>query len=359
MARVYNFSSGPAMLPEEVLIQAQNELLDYRGSGMSVMEMSHRSAVFMDIMDRAFDSLRRLMSVPEDYEILFLQGGATSQFSMVPLNLFRKSRKADFVITGNWSKKAIQEASRYGECRAVASSEADGFTWFPDLSGEMFDPEADFVHLTTNNTIYGTRITRIPDTGDIPLVADMSSNILSEPYKVEDFGLIYAGAQKNIGPAGLTIVIIRKDLLGHADKMTPLMFNYQTHAAKKSAYNTPPCFAIYMAGLVFDWILEQGGVEAMEKHNQEKAGLLYDCLDSTDFYVAPVRKKDRSLMNIPFRLKDESLTAGFLAEADALGMKTLKGYRTVGGVRASIYNPMPLKGVESLVEFMKDFEQRH
>jgi phosphoserine aminotransferase len=359
MANTYNFSAGPAVLPQEVLIEAQNELLDYRGTGMSVMEMSHRSATFVDIMDRAEASLRQLMNIPDNYKVLFLQGGATSQFSMVPLNLLRNSRKADFINSGSWSKKAIAEMKKWGTPNVVASSEDKNFTYFPEANPESFDPEADYLHITTNNTIFGTRITAIPDTGNVPLVADMSSNILSETYRVEDFGLIYAGAQKNIGPAGVTIVIIREDLVGHAKADTPIMFDYKTHVGKKSAYNTPPCFAIYMAGLVFDWTLKQGGVAAMEEKNKAKAGILYDLLDDSDFYVAPVRKSDRSLMNVPFRTLNPDLDAKFIAEAAQEGLVTLKGHRSVGGMRASIYNPMPREGVEALVNFMKEFEKNN
>ena len=359
MANIYNFSAGPSVLPKEVLQQAQNELLDYHGTGMSVMEMSHRSAVFIDIIDRAEASLRMLMSIPDNYKVLFLQGGATTQFSMIPLNLFRNSKKADFINSGSWSKKAISEAKKWGTPNVVASSEDQGFTYFPETSADMFDPEADYVHITTNNTIYGTRITQLPDTGDVPLVADMSSNILSEEYPVEDFGLIYAGAQKNIGPAGLTIVIIREDLVGHAPADTPIMLDYKTHVSKQSAYNTPPCFAIYMAGLVFDWTIKQGGVAEMEKKNEAKAGLLSNVLDESSFYIAPVRKSDRSLMNVPFRTISAELDAKFIAEAAKEGLMTLKGYRTVGGMRASIYNPMPLEGVEALVAFMKEFEKNN
>ena len=359
MSNVYNFSAGPAVLPKEVLAHAQNELLDYKGTGMSVMELSHRSAIFVDIIERAEASLRTLMSIPDNYKVLFLQGGATSQFSMVPMNLFRKSRKADFINSGSWSVKAITEAKKFGTPNTVASSEDKNFTYYPETSSDMFSPDADYVHLTTNNTIFGTRITEIPDTGDIPIVADMSSNILSEPYNVEDFGLIYAGAQKNIGPAGATIVIIREDLVGHAAEDCPIMFDYQTHVKKNSAYNTPPTFAIYMAGLVFDWTIKQGGVAEMERKNKDKAGILYRLLDESDFYQAPVRAKDRSLMNVPFTTISKDLDAKFIAEAAEENLVTLKGHRSVGGMRASIYNPMPKEGVETLVTFMKEFEKKN
>ncbi|MEL6250411.1 MAG: 3-phosphoserine/phosphohydroxythreonine transaminase [Bacteroidota bacterium] len=357
--KIFNFSAGPAVLPREVLAHAQAELLDYKGKGISVMEMSHRSADFVDILDRAEESLRKLMNIGDNYYVLFLQGGATSQFSMVPLNLFRKSKKADILDTGNWSRKAIAEANRYGEVRVLASSADQNYNYIPPIENLRFDPEADYMHITTNNTIFGTCIPAIPDTGEVPLVADMSSDILSREYKVDDFGLIYAGAQKNIGPAGLTIVIVRKDLVGKEMEQTPLMLKYSTHAAKKSAYNTPPCFSIYMAGLVFDWTLKQGGVAEMEKKNRKKAQLLYDFLDKSELFMANVKGIDRSLMNVPFRTKNAEMDTTFIAEAEASGLKTLKGYRTVGGMRASIYNPMPLEGVETLLAFMQDFENRN
>jgi phosphoserine aminotransferase len=359
MPQVYNFSAGPAVLPKAVLEKAQAEMLDYKGTGMSVMEMSHRSATFVDIMNHAEQGVRDLMQVPDSYYVLFLQGGASSQFSMVPLNLFSGSHKADFVNTGNWSKKAIAEAKRYGKVRVVASSEDTTFNYIPALSADMFDPEADYVHITTNNTIYGTTFPQLPDTGSVPLVADMSSNIMSQPYNVEDFGLIYAGAQKNIGPAGVTIVIVRKDLVGKEMDITPVMMKYQIHASKKSAYNTPPCYSIYMAGLVFDWLKEQGGVAEMHKRNVAKAGILYDFLDSSDLFKATVRKEDRSLMNVPFVTGSDELNAKFIAEAAEAGLVTLKGHRSVGGMRASIYNPMPVEGVQTLVDFMRDFEAKN
>lgn len=359
MQKVYNFSAGPAVLPQEVLEHAQAELLDYQGKGISVMEMSHRSADFIDILDRAEESLRKLMGISDDYYILFLQGGASSQFSMVPLNLFRSARKADILDTGNWSKKAISEAGRYGEIRVLASSEDQNYNYIPALEKLEFDPQADYVHITTNNTIFGTCIPSIPDTGKVPLVADMSSDILSREYNVENFGLIYAGAQKNIGPAGLTLVIVKKELVGKEMEQTPLMLKYSTHASKKSAYNTPPCFSIYMAGLVFDWTLKQGGVAEMERRNRKKAQLLYDYLDASEFFEANVKGIDRSLMNVPFRSKDAEMDAKFILEAEQLGLRTLKGYRTVGGMRASIYNPMPIEGVQALVDFMREFERKH
>lgn len=358
MKRVFNFSAGPAVLPKEVLQKAQAEFLDYQGTGISVLEMSHRSPVFVDIMERAQGSLRKLMNIPADYEVLFLQGGASSQFSMVPLNLLSGSGKIDLIDTGNWSKKAIAEAQRYGEVRVIASSADKMYSYIPAIDENTFDPEADYVHITTNNTIYGTCISQLPHTGSVPLVADMSSNILSQEYKIEDFGLIYAGAQKNIGPAGLTIVIVRKDLIGKELDHTPLMFKYATHSEKKSAYNTPPCFAIYMAGLVFDWTLENGGVAAMEKRNRAKAQLLYDFFDKSALFEATVKAPDRSIMNVTFKTDTQELDGQFIAEAEQMGLKTLKGYRTVGGMRASIYNPMPIEGVQALVDFMVDFEGR-
>lgn len=359
MSRAFNFSAGPATLPLEVLERAQSELVDYKGAGMSVMEMSHRSKEYQAIIDGAEANLRKLMGIPDNYEVLFLQGGASLQFAMVPLNLFGKNKKADYVNTGAWSKKAIAEAKRYGNVNVVASSEDKTFSYIPELTREMFDPGADYVHITTNNTIYGTVYPQLPDVGNVPLVADMSSNILSQVYDVKKFGLIYAGAQKNIGPAGVCIVIVRKDLLGHALDITPTMLNYQIHAENGSMFNTPPCYSIYIAGLVFEWLLEKGGVPAMEKINREKAAVLYDFLDSSKLFSGTVAKKDRSIMNVPFVTGREDLDAKFIAEASALGFKTLKGHRSVGGMRASIYNAMPREGVEKLVEFMARFEKEN
>lgn len=358
MRRAFNFSAGPATLPLPVLEQAQAELLDYKGTGMSVMEMSHRSSAFQDIIDRAEASLRQLMGIPEAYSVLFMQGGAYSQFSAVPLNLLRNSRKADYINTGDWSTKAIQEAGRYGTVRTVASSEDRQFTYIPDLDPTSFDPGADYVHLTTNNTIYGTCYDQLPDTGTVPLVADMSSDILSKIYRVEDFGLIYGGAQKNIGPAGLTLVIVRKDLLGHAMDITPVMLNYQVQAEKGSMFNTPPTFAIYLAGLVFDWAIGLGGLSAIEARNRAKAQLLYDYLDRSAIFRPTVAAPYRSIMNVCFKLPTKELDAQFLAGAEAHNLKTLKGYRTVGGMRASLYNAMPMEGVEALVGYMAEFERR-
>jgi len=360
MSRVFNFSAGPACLPLEVLEKAQRDLLDYQGCGMSVMEMSHRSAEFQSIIDNAEANLRKLMHIPDEYEVLFLQGGASSQFAMVPLNLFAKSKKADYVHTGEWSKKAIAEAKRYGQVRVVASSEDKIFSYIPELKADMFDPEADYVHITTNNTIYGTKFPQLPPISDnVPLVADMSSNILSEPYDVTKFGIIYAGAQKNIGPAGMAIVIIKKSLIGKAMDFTPKMFNYATHAEGKSMFNTPPCFTIYIAGLVFEWLIEKGGIGAIKTYNEEKAAILYNYLDKSAMFKATVKPEHRSLMNVPFVTGNDELDSKFVKGATAAGLKNLKGHRTVGGMRASIYNSMPKEGVQALVDFMAGFEKKN
>lgn len=356
MARVYNFSAGPSTLPEVVLQQAANELLDYQGTGMSVMEMSHRSPAFKGIIEGAESALRQLMNIPDDYAVFFLQGGASSQFAMVALNLMTGSGKADYVNTGAWSKKAIAEAKRYGQVNVIASSEDKTFTYIPELNADMFDPEADYLYITTNNTIYGTRYTKLPEV-KVPIVADMSSNILSEAVDVTQYGCIFAGAQKNIGPAGLTVVIIRKDLVGKAKDITPKMFNYQTHVDGGSMFNTPPCFSIYMAKLTFDWLVAQGGLSVMQQKNEEKAALLYNALDESKLFKATVEPKDRSLMNVPFVLPTDELNAAFIAGAAEKGMVTLKGHRTVGGMRASIYNAMPRDGVVALVNYMKEFEK--
>ena len=354
--RVYNFSAGPAMLPEEVLKRAADEMLEYGTSGQSVMEMSHRSKEYQAIIDSVEAGLREVMSIPDNYKVLFLQGGASSQFAMVPLNLMNKNNKADFVITGQWANKAYQEASRYGKCNVVASSKDKTFSYIPELDKSKFDPEADYFHICYNNTIYGTRFNELPETGDVPLVADMSSCILSEPVDVSKFGLIYAGAQKNMGPAGLTVVIIREDLIGNAMEMTPTMFNYKIHADNGSMYNTPPTYGIYILGLVLDWIKGMGGLTEMEKRNKRKAELLYNFLDSSKLFKATVQGKDRSLMNVPFVTGNEELDAKFVSEAKKAGLINIKGHRTVGGMRASIYNAMPYEGVEKLVEFMRKFE---
>ncbi|MFP4416085.1 MAG: 3-phosphoserine/phosphohydroxythreonine transaminase [Chitinivibrionales bacterium] len=359
MARVFNFSAGPATLPLAVLEQAAREMTDYKGTGMSVMEMSHRSAAFQEIIDTASDTLRKLMNIPENYKILFLQGGASSQFAMVAMNLIGRTGKADYINTGAWSKKAIAEGKRYGEVHVVASSEDKTFNYIPEITNDMLDPKASYVHITTNNTIYGTRYTKLPETGDVPLVADMSSNILSEQLDVSRFGIIYAGAQKNIGPAGVTIVIIREDLLGDALDMTPTMLNYKTHADKDSMFNTPPTYAIYIAKLVFDWLEKQGGVAAMEQINREKAAILYDYLDNSKMFEGTARVQDRSLMNVPFVTSSDDLNAKFIKQAAGEGLVTLKGHRSVGGMRASIYNAMPVEGVKKLVAFMEKFENEN
>jgi phosphoserine aminotransferase len=359
MARVYNFSAGPSMLPEAVLKKAAAEMLEYGTSGQSVMEMSHRSPEYAAIIDGAEAGLRTLMNIPANYKVLFLQGGASTQFAMVPLNLFGIAPKADFVHTGTWSKKAIAEAKRYGTTRTVASSEDKNFSYIPKVDKSMFDQTAAYAHITTNNTIEGTRFRAIPDTGAVPLVADMSSNILSEAYDVTKFGLIYAGAQKNIAPAGVTIVIIRDDLIGKALPVTPTMLNYQIHAEEKSLYNTPPCYCIYIAKLVFDWVKEAGGVAAMQKVNEQKAAMLYDFLDNSKMFKGTVVPEFRSLMNIPFTSPNEETDKKFIKEATAAGFVNLKGHRSVGGMRASVYNAMPVEGVKKLVEFMKNFELKN
>ena len=356
MSRVYNFSAGPSVLPESVLQQAAAEMMDYQGSGQSVMEMSHRSKVYDAIIKSCEALLREVMGIPDNYKVLFLQGGASSQFAMVPLNLMNGSGSADYVITGQWASKAQKEAARYGDARIVASSKDKTFTYIPELDPSTFNPEADYFHICMNNTIYGTRYTALPETGKVPLVADVSSCILSEPIDVSRFGVLYAGAQKNMAPAGLTVVIIREDLIGHARDMTPTMFNYQTHADADSMFNTPPCWSIYICKLVLEWLKNDiGGLENMKKINEEKAALLYDFLDSSSLFKGTVVKKDRSLMNIPFVTGNEEMDARFVKEAAAAGFVNLKGHRTVGGMRASIYNAMPVEGVKMLVEFLREF----
>lgn len=360
MSRVYNFSAGPSMLPESVLKKAADEMLDYQGSGQSVMEMSHRSKTYQSIIDSCSSLLREVMNIPDDYEILFLQGGASSQFAMAPLNLATKSGSADFVITGQWAKKAYAEAKKLIKAREVASSADKTFTYIPELDPATFDKNADYFHICYNNTIYGTRYVELPDTGDVPLVADMSSCILSEPVDVRKFGMIYAGAQKNMGPAGLTVVIIRKDLIGEPREGTPTMFTYKIHAENGSMYNTPPTYAIYICKLVLEWLKNDiGGLEEMKKINEKKAAILYDYLDSSKLFKGTVEKKYRSMMNIPFVTGNEELDAEFVKAATAAGFVNLKGHRTVGGMRASIYNAMPVEGVEKLVAFMKEFEAAH
>lgn len=360
MKRVYNFSAGPSMLPETVLRRAADEMLDYKGFGQSVMEMSHRSSEYEGIISSAESLLREVMGIPRNYKVLFLQGGAASQFAMVPLNLMNRNKKADFVLTGQWATKAYKEAARYGEANLVASSKDKTFTYIPELDPATFSKDADYFHICMNNTIYGTVYTKLPETGNVPLVADVSSCILSTPIDVSKFGLLYAGAQKNMGPAGLTTVIVREDLIGNAMEFTPTMLNYKTHADNGSMYNTPPCYSIYICMLVLDWIKNTvGGLAEMEKINRKKAGLLYDFLDSSKLFHGTVVPKDRSLMNIPFVTGNPEMDAKFVAEAKAEGFVNLKGHRTVGGMRASIYNAMPVEGVEKLVALMTEFERKN
>ncbi|MBK9595169.1 MAG: 3-phosphoserine/phosphohydroxythreonine transaminase [Rhodocyclales bacterium] len=359
MARVINFSAGPATLPESVLRQAAEEMLDWHGSGQSVMEMSHRGKEFMSIAAQAEADLRELMAIPANYKVLFLQGGASLQFAMIPLNLLRGKASADYVNTGEWAKKAIKEAKQYCQVNVVASSEDKNFTYAPAQTGWKLSRDAAYVHYTANETIGGVEFHWVPQTGDVPLVCDMSSNILSKPVDVSKYGLIYAGAQKNIGPAGLTIAILRDDLIGQVLPKTPVMLDYKTHAENESMYNTPPTYGIYIAGLVFQWIKQNGGLAAMEKRNREKAALLYAFLDQSNFFVSPVAKADRSLMNVPFTLNKAELDEEFLKGAKSRGMIQLKGHRSVGGMRASIYNAMPVEGVKALVDYMKEFEAKH
>ena len=358
MERVYNFSAGPSMLPVSVLETAASEMLNYKGSGMSVMEMSHRSPVYDEIIKEAEALLRKLMNIPDNYKVLFLQGGASTQFAAVPLNLM-KTGKADYIVSGQFSGKAQKEAMKYGEARIVASSKDANFSFIPSTDKSTFNADADYVHICFNNTIYGTKFPYIPDTGDIPLVADMSSCIISEPVDVSKFGVIYAGAQKNMAPAGLTLVIIREDLIGNARPETPSMLDYKLMAENESMYNTPPCYCIYVAKLVYEWILGLGGLEKMKEMNEKKANLLYNYLDSQDYYIAPVQKESRSMMNVTFVTGDADLDKKFAKEAEAAGLKNLKGHRSVGGMRASIYNAMPYEGVEKLVEFMKEFAKNN
>jgi phosphoserine aminotransferase len=357
--RVHNFSAGPAVLPEEVLTQAREEMLDWHGSGMSVMEMSHRGKEFTSIAHNARTDLRELLGIASNYKILFLQGGASAQFALVPMNLLRGNNRADYIHTGEWAKKAIGEAKKFCTVSIAANSEDRNFTYAPKQSAWQLDPAAYYVHYTGNETIGGVEFHWIPDTGAVPLVCDLSSSLLSRPLDVSKFGVIYAGAQKNIGPAGLTIVIVRDDLIGHAAPGTPSAFDYKVQADNDSMYNTPPTYAIYVAGLVFKWLKAKGGLAGIEKINVAKAGLLYDLLDSSEFYRSPVARDDRSRMNVPFTLRDAALDAAFLEQAAQHGLVQLKGHRSVGGMRASIYNAMPLEGVKALVEFMRDFERRH
>ncbi len=359
MSRVFNFSAGPAMLPQAVLEKAQAEMLDWEGTGMSVMEMSHRGKEYMSIAEKAMADLREVMAIPDTHEILFLQGGASSQFAMIPMNLLRGKKSADYINTGAWSKKAIAEAKRYCEVNIAASSEDNNFSSAPAQSELKLNPDAAYVHYTPNETIGGVEFDYIPETSGVPLVADMSSTILSRPIDVSRFAMIYAGAQKNIGPAGLTVVIIRKDLMGETLPGTPSMFDYQIHADNGSMYNTPPTYSWYLAGLVFDWIKQQGGLAAMAEVNRRKSDKLYAAIDGSDFYANPVAVNNRSWMNVPFTLKDAELDKVFLEQAAKKGLVTLKGHRSVGGMRASIYNAMPEAGVDALVAFMAEFEKEH
>lgn len=359
MARVYNFSAGPAVLPEEVLQEAAQEMMDYQGSGMSVMEMSHRSKVYEDIIKEAEADIRDLMGIPSNYKVLFLQGGGNTQFAMIPMNLM-KNRVADYIITGQWAKKAFKEAQIYGDVKAVASSEDKVFSYIPDCSDLPIRDNADYVYICENNTIYGTKFKTLPNTKGKILVSDISSCFLSEPIDVSKYGLVWGGVQKNVGPAGVTIVIIREDLITE-DTLpgTPTMLKYKIHADNNSLYNTPPCYNIYICGKVFKWIKKMGGLSAMKEHNEKKAAVLYDFLDQSKLFKGTVRKEDRSLMNVPFVTGDKELDAEFIKAAEAAGFVNLKGHRTVGGMRASIYNAMPIEGVKKLVAFMKDFEAKH
>lgn len=359
MSRVYNFSAGPAVLPEEVLKEAQEEMLDYRGCGMSVMEMSHRSKVFQNIIDEAEADLRDLMGIPSNYKVLFLQGGASLQFSMIPMNLM-KNGVADYIVTGQWAKKAYAEAQKYGKANKIASSEDKTFSYIPDCSDLPISPDADYVYICENNTIYGTKYKKLPNTKGKTLVADVSSCFLSEPVNVSDYGIIYGGVQKNIGPAGMVISIVRDDLI--TDDVlpgTPTMMKFKTHADAGSLYNTPNCYCIYMCGKVFKWLKKMGGLEVMKQRNEEKAKLLYDFLDQSKLFKGTVVPEDRSLMNVPFITGNADLDAKFVKESKEAGLENLKGHRTVGGMRASIYNAMPIEGVEKLVEFMKAFEKEN
>ena len=359
MSRVYNFSAGPAVLPEEVLREAAEEMMDYRGSGMSVMEMSHRSKMFETIIGEADADLRDLLAIPDNYKVLFLQGGASQQFAMVPMNLF-KNRVGEYIITGQWAKKAYQEAKLYGTANAVASSADKTFSYIPDVSDLPISDDADYVYICENNTIYGTKFKTLPNTKGKTLVADLSSCFLSEPIDISKYGLIFAGAQKNVGPAGVVIAIIREDLITEEVLPgTPTMLRYKTHADEKSLYNTPPAYGIYICGKVFKWLKNRGGLEAMKEFNEKKAAILYDYLDQSQMFTGTVVEKDRSLMNVPFVTGNEELDALFVKESKAAGFENLKGHRSVGGMRASIYNAMPIEGVEKLVAFMKDFETKH
>jgi len=359
MTRAYNFSAGPATLPESVLRQACDEMLDFRGAGASIVELSHRGAEFMEVAAEAEVDLRALMSIPDDYAVLFLSGGATTQQALIALNFAQPGQPADYVLTGHWGKTALKQVKPYVAANVAASSEAGGFRGIPPRAEWRLSPDAAYVHITANETIHGVEFRDIPETGDVPLFADFSSSIASEPLDIARYGLIYGGAQKNVGPAGVTMVVVRDDLIGQALPITPSAFDYKIQADNDSMFNTPPTYTIYIAGLVFNWIKAQGGLKAMEAHNRKKAAVLYDHLETTSFFYNPVARDDRSLMNVPFKLRDESLDEAFLKGAQARGMVQLKGHRSVGGMRASIYNAMPIEGVVALVEYMKEFEVSH
>ena len=359
MSRVYNFSAGPAVLPESVLKEAAEEMLDYQGTGMSVMEMSHRSAAFKQIIEEAEADLRDLMGIPDNYKVMFVQGGATLQFAMIPLNL-KRTGVFDYIVSGSWSKKAFEEAGRFGDARCLASSKDGNFSYVPDLDAIKVDDDADYLYICQNETIYGTRYPALPEGGDVPLVADVSSCFLSEPIDVSRYGVIYGGVQKNVGPAGMAIAIVREDLIPAEDLAdVPIMLQYRTYAENDSLYNTPPCYTIYMCGKVFKWLKAQGGLAGIEKINRQKAALLYDYLDASELFTCPTRVQDRSLMNIPFVTGSDELDAEFVKQAKAAGLENIKGHRSVGGMRASIYNAMPIEGVQALVDFMRDFEAAH
>lgn len=366
MERVYNFSAGPAMLPVPVLEQAAKDMTSWQGSGMSVMEMTHRGPHFESILEEAIQDLKDLMKIPEGYKVMFLQGGASTQFSMIPMNLLGKNGKCDLINTGQWSKKAMQEAKRYGDVKLIASSEDKTYSYIPEWNEADFRPDADYFYITTNNTIYGTKYSKLPETGNVPLIADMSSNILSQVYDVSKFGMIFAGAQKNIGPAGVTLVIMREDLITDIKeenstvlKETPVMLQYKIHADNNSLYNTPPTYGIYMCGLVFKWLKNLGGIEVIQQINEDKAQILYNYLDESAMFKPTVQAPHRSIMNVPFITGDKDLDAKFVKEATAAGFVNLKGHRSVGGMRASIYNAMPVEGVKDLVNFMKEFEVKN
>jgi phosphoserine aminotransferase len=359
MARVYNFSAGPSMLPESVLNRAAAEMLDYKGSGQSVLEMSHRSKVYEEIIFGARDLFKEVMNIPDNYKVIFAQGGASTQFAAIPLNLLNGSGKADYVLSGQFSTKAYKEACKYGDIKVVASSKDQNFSCIPELDKSTFTPDADYFYICQNNTIYGTRFAQLPDTGNVPLVADVSSCFLSEPMDVSKYGVIYGGAQKNVAPAGLTVVIVREDLLGNARDYTPTMLDYKVLADNDSMYNTPPCYSIYMCKLVLEWIKNLGGLEAMKLHNEKKCSILYDFIDNSKMFNNPVKKSDRSMMNVTFVTESDELNAKFVKEATEAGFVNLKGHRSVGGMRASIYNAMPIEGIEKLVDFMAEFEKKN